>query len=152
MKLPKYPVKTELLSMIYEFTSRGPRGQIHKIVKYSETNLKDVYNIAWGDKDPLTEKIDYNTISNNEDSDMVLATVVSTMYAFTEKYPDARIFATGTTKSRNRLYRIGITKYLLEIKHDFLVFGLIDDDWVEFETGVEYEAFLVQRKNSKFKV
>jgi hypothetical protein len=152
MKLPKYPVKTEKLSMVYEFTSTGPKGQIHKIVKYSETNLKDVYNLALGDKDPLTEKIDYNTISNNEDSDMVLATVVSTVYTFTEKYPDARIFATGTTKSRNRLYRIGITKYFLEIKLDFEVFGLIDDDWVAFEIGIEYEAFLVQRKNSKFRI
>jgi hypothetical protein len=150
MKLPKYPVKTELLSMVYEFTSRGPRGQIHKIIKYSETNLKDVYNLALGDKDPLTQKIDYNTISNNEDSDIVLATVVSTVYAFTEKYPNARIFATGTTKSRNRLYRIGITKYLLEIRHDFQVFGLLEGDWVEFEIGIEYEAFLVQRKNIKF--
>jgi hypothetical protein len=136
--------------MVYEFTSNGPKGEIQKIVKYSETNLKEVYNLAFGDKDPLTGKINYDTISNNADSDIVLATVVSTVYAFTEKYPDAWIFATGSTKSRNRLYRIGITKYLLEIKHDFQLFGLRNDEWIKFETEIEFEAFLIQRNNSKF--
>ena len=39
-----------------------------------------------------------------------------------------------------------ITKYLIEIKRDFQVFGLKDDEWEKFEKGMEYEAFLVQRK------
>ena len=77
---------------------------------------------------------------------MVLATVVSTVYAFTDKYPDAWVFATGSTKARTRLYRMGITKYILEIKKDFQVFGLRDDEWEKFEKEVEYEAFLVKRK------
>ena len=132
--------------MVYEFTSDGPRGQIRKIVKYSETNLKDLYNLAFGDKDQTTGEIDDRTISNNADSDMVLATVVSTVYTFTEKYPDAWVFATGSTKARTRLYRMGITKYLVEIKRDFQVFGLKNDEWEKFEKDVEYEAFLVQRK------
>ncbi len=33
----------------------------------------------------------------------------------------------------HRLYRIGIGKYLLEIKSDFLIFGLKDDEWVKFD-------------------
>ena len=132
--------------MVYEFTSDGPRGKIQKIVKYSETNFKDLYNLAFGDKDQTTGEINDKTISNNGDSDMVLATVVSTVYAFTDKYPDAWIFATGSTKARTRLYKIGISKYLLEIRLDFQVFGLKDDEWVKFEKDIEYEAFLVQRK------
>ncbi len=146
MKLPRYQLKAEKSSLVYEFTSNGPKGQILKIVKYSETNLKEVYNLAFGDKDPSTGEIDYDTISNNADTDIVLATVVSTVYAFTDKYPNAWIFATGSTKSRNRLYRIGIAKYLLEIRRDFQLFGLIDDEWTKFMTGIEYEAFLIRRK------
>ena len=146
MKLPKYPLRAEKSLMVYEFTSDGPRGKIQKIVKYSETNLKDLYNLAFGDKDQATGEINDKTISNNGDSDMILATVVSTVYAFTDKYPGAWVFATGSTKARTRLYRIGITKYLLEIRRDFQVFGLKDDEWVKFEKGIEYEAFLVQRK------
>jgi hypothetical protein len=33
-----------------------------------------------------------------------------TLYAFTGKYPNTWIYATGSTKSRARLYRMGITK------------------------------------------
>ena len=132
--------------MVFEFTSHGPKGQIKKLVKYSETNLKDLYNLAFGDQDDKTGEINDNTISNNSDSDMVLATVVSTVYAFTDKYPNAWVFATGSTKARTRLYRIGIAKYLLEIKHDFQVFGLKDEEWEPFEKDIVYEAFLVKRK------
>jgi hypothetical protein len=146
MKLPKYPLKAEKSLMVFEFTSDGPRGKIQKIVKYSETNLSGLYNLAFGDKEPNTGEINDRTISNNSDSDMVLSTVVSTVYAFTDKYPDSWVFATGSTKARTRLYRMGITKYLIEIKRDFQVFGLKNDEWERFEKGIEYEAFLVQRK------
>ena len=47
---------------------------------------------------------------------------------------------------RTRLYRIGITRYYLEMKKDFYLYGQIDDDFVEFEIGKEYEGFLVQKK------
>jgi len=146
MKLPKYPLKAEKSLMVFEFTSDGPKGQIRKLVKYSETNLKDMYNLAFGDRDEESGEIDDKSISNNGDSDMVLATVVSTVYAFTERYPDSWVFATGSTKARTRLYRRGLTKYLLEIRRDFQVFGLIDDEWEPFEKDVNYEAFLVKRK------
>ena len=132
--------------MVFEFTSQGPRGQIPKLVKYSETNLKDMYNLAFGDMDPKSGQINDTIISNNGDSDMVLSTVVSTVYAFTDKYPDVWVFATGSTKARTRLYRMGITKYITEIKKDFQVFGFKDGEWEKFEKEVEYEAFLVKRK------
>jgi hypothetical protein len=146
MKLPKYALKADQSLMVYEFTSEGPKGQIQKIVKYSETNLKDLYNLAFGDKEQDTGEIDDRVISNNGDSDKVLATVVSTVYAFTEKYVDTWVFATGSTMARTRLYRMGITKYLTEIKRDFQVFGLKSDEWERFEKNTEYEAFLVKRK------
>jgi hypothetical protein len=145
MNLPKYPLKAEKSLMVFEFTSEGPKGKIKKVVKYSETNLKDLYNLAFGDKDDSGE-INDNTISNNGDSDMVLSTVVATVYAFTDKYPDSWIFATGSSKARTRLYRIGIAKYLLEIKSDFQVFGLKNEEWESFEKDVMYDAFLVRRK------
>lgn len=76
----------------------------------------------------------------------VLATVVATVFAFTDKYSDSVIYATGSTKSRTRLYRMGITKYLKEIQQDYEVFGLLNSLWHPFEKGVDYEAFLVKRK------
>ena len=85
-------------------------------------------------------------ITNNNDSQIVLATVASTVYAFTDKYPDTWIFATGLTKSRTRLYRMGITNNLIEIQKNFHVYGLRDNKWQKFKKDMEYEAFLVKRK------
>jgi hypothetical protein len=113
-----------------------------KIIAY----LKGVYNLAFGDKDLATGEIDDTVISNNDDSEKVLATVVATVYAFTDKYPDTWIYATGSTKSRTRLYRIGIARFLLEVYKDFEVLGERNNDWEVFQKDVEYESFLVRKK------
>ncbi len=114
---------------------------------YSETNLHNFYNLGFGDKDSETGELDDKVISNNGDSQKVLATVVATVYAFTDKYPDAWIYAMGSTKSRTRLYRIGITNNLTAIEADFELFGLKGNEWQEFKKGVEYQAFLIRRRS-----
>jgi hypothetical protein len=58
------------------------------------------------------------------------------------------VYATGSTKSRTRLYRMGISKYLEEIKADFEVYGELENGWEEFRKDVEYEAFLVKLKDN----
>ena len=146
MKLPRYELKAEKSLMVFEFISEGTKGQIPQLIKYSETNLKDMYNLAFGDKNPETGEMDDITVSNNGDSEKVLATVVATVYAFSDKYPDSWIFATGSTKARTRLYRMGITRYIDEIKNDFEIFGLKENEWEMFHKEVEYDAFLVRRK------
>ncbi len=98
MKLERYELKAEKSLMVFEFVSEGPKGEISKLVQFGETNLKDVYNLAFKDKDMITVDINDAVASNNNDSDKVLATVVATVYAFTAKYPDAWIYATGSTR------------------------------------------------------
>ena len=96
------------------------------------------------------EKILPTSSRNNMmcDSLKVLATVASTVYAFTEKYPNAWIFATGSTNVRTRLYRMGITNNIEEIKTDFDVYGLTVNTnvWEEFIGGEDYEAFLITKR------
>ena len=138
--------------MAFEFISVGPKGEISKIVNYSETNLKGLYNLAFGDKDLRTGAVSDLSISNNGDSEKVLATVIATVYAFTDYYPDCYVYATGSTKARTRLYRMGLTKYFSEVKKDFQIYGLRNDDWENFEKDVEYDAFLAKRKNSNFTI
>ena len=133
MKLPKYPLASSDKLMTFEFTSEGQKGLIEKLVRFQETNVKNVYNLAFGDKDLTTGDIDDKVISNNGDSEKVLATVAATLYAFTDKYPNAWIYATGSTKSRTRLYRMGITKFLSEVTEDFEVLGEKDEDWFPFK-------------------
>ncbi|MCR5862982.1 hypothetical protein LRS05_12945 [Flavobacterium sp. J372] len=146
MNLPKYQLKAENSLILFEFTSEGNKGSIPKIIKFSETHLKDFYNLGFGDKDIETGDVDDLAISNNGDSEKVLATVVSAVYAFTDRYRDAWIYATGSTASRTRLYRIGISKHYDEAAKHFEIYGLLNDEWVKFEKGIEFDAFLIKRK------
>jgi hypothetical protein len=145
MKLPKYQLKGDRSLRVFEFISEGPKGRIPKIIKYSETNEENVYNLAFGNKN-VTGDIDDLTVSDNRDSEKIIATVVSTIYAFTDKHPERMVFATGSTKARTRLYRMGITKYIIEIKKDFEVLGFRDGNWHPFRKDEEYDAFLAIRK------
>jgi len=132
--------------MVFEFISEGVKGEIPKLIKFSETSSKGIFNLAFGDKSVGTEDIDDTIVSNNGDSEKVLATVVAAVYAFTEYYPETWIYATGSTKSRTRLYRMGIAKYHDEVKQDFMIFGLREGEWVNFKKDVDYTAFIIKRK------
>jgi hypothetical protein len=146
MNLSKYQLKSGDKLTTFEFISEGPKGRIPKLIQFTPTNLKDVYNLAFGDKDSDTGNIDDKIISNNGDSEKILATVVAAVYAFTDKYPDSWIYATGSTKSRTRLYRMGITKYISEANIDFEIYGEIKDGWELFKKDKHYTSFLVKRK------
>ena len=147
MKLERYELKSGEELEVFEFVSVGNKGRIIKLVQYTPTNYKDLYNLGFGDKNAQTGEIDDNIISNNGDSEKVLATVVSTLFAFTNKHQNAMIYATGSSKSRTRLYRMGITKYLSEIENDFVIYGETEIGWEIFKINIEYDAFLVTRKN-----
>ena len=148
MDKPKYIYQSEQSLMVFEFFSEGPKGRIKKMVQYSVTGTEDVYNLAFEDYDEETKKVNDVAITNNGDSPKVLATVASTVYAFTEKYPNAWIFATGSTEVRTRLYRMGISNNIEEIKEDFDVYGLTIENgvWVKFVIGDDYEAFLITKR------
>ena len=135
--------------MTFEFVSEGHKGLVHKLIRFQPTNLKGVYNLAFGDKELLTDEINDSVITNNGDSEKVLATVVSAVYAFTDKYPNAWIYATGSTKSRTRLYRIGLSKFLSEVEEDFEILGECKDDWESFKLNIDYSGFLVRKKRKK---
>ena len=85
-------------------------------------------------------------VTNNGDSQKILATVASTLFNFTDHHPEANVIAIGSSLARARLYRIGITNNLEAIENDFKVYGLNDNTWLKFTKGIEYDAFLVNRK------
>lgn len=142
----RYKVETSPDLQVFEFTSIGPKGSIAKVVKYTEINIKGFYNLGFGDKDPITGYISDVTVTNNGDSQKVLATVAATLYAFMSKHPNATVIATGSTETRTRLYRMGITNNLADIEQDFIILGLNKSDWEPFSKNVTYGAFLVRQK------
>jgi len=145
MHLDKYQTKSGEQNQVFEFVSIGPKGRIPKLVQYLPTNYKNLYNLGFGDK-LLSGDFDDKVISNNGDSEKVLATVVSTIYNFTDKNPEALVHIKSSTESRTRLYRIGITKYLDEVRKHFDIFGKTENGWEDFEPNTNYSAFLVKRK------
>jgi hypothetical protein len=147
MNLELYPFLTNNEFQEYSFYSDGPKGKIKKTVVYTKINDDPIiYNLAFGDEDPNTGLISDNIISNNEDRDIVLATVANTINTFTDHYGNNLIYATGSTPARTRLYQISITKLLDEISLDFDVYGIIDDEVFPFNRNVNYEAFLVRKR------
>jgi len=80
MKLPKYQLSSSDKLLTFEFISEGNKGMIHKIVKYQATHHKNIYNLAFGDKDYSTGDIDDTSISNNGDSEKVSATEKNSSY------------------------------------------------------------------------
>lgn len=146
MNLDRYELQSGEELEVFEFVSEGPKGRIPKIVQYFPTNYKDVYHLGFGDKNLVTGSIDDTVVSNNNDSEKVLATVIATLYAFTDKHKDALVYATGSTNSRTRLYRMGISKYLNEALKDFEIYGELEDSWELFKLGKDYNGFLVKRR------
>ena len=71
----------------FEFDSTGPKGSVRKVVRYVLINLKGFYNLGFGDLDEQTAEISDITITNNKDSQKVVATVAATLYAFIETHP-----------------------------------------------------------------
>jgi hypothetical protein len=143
MKYENYHVESDRRLLLYRFISIGPKGEIIKLIQYTELNLRNYFNLGFGDVDEKTGEINDTIITNNGDSRKVLATVANTLYLFTKKYPKAHIQIKG---SRTRLYRIGISNNLIKINEDFHVFGHKNSKWHEFEVGIEYEEFLILRK------
>ena len=146
MKLPRYEYLTEGNAELFTFVSEGPKGSIKKLIVYTQMLEKDIYNLALGDFNEDSGKIDDRVITNNNDSQKVLTTVASSLYVFTDKHPNVWVYATGSNTARTRLYRRGITANIDEILADFEVYGLQNDLWQPFEKGEEYEAFLAKRK------
>jgi hypothetical protein len=146
MKTEKYHLKSESKFTRFEFISEGTKGAVRKLIEFQETTNPDVFNLAFGDFNPETLEINDLSVSDNGDTEKVLATVVNAVYTFFNQYPDVFVYATGSTKARTRLYRMGITRFYDEMKKDFYLYGQIGDSFVEFEIGTDYDGFLAQRK------
>lgn len=148
MNLDQYDINANPGFLDFEFDSEGPNGIIRKVVRFSPKNSNGItyFNLGFGDLDFKTGTINDQSISNNKDRDRILATVASTVSAFTEQYPDAIVYAKGSTPVRTRLYQMGICSNWDEINKVLYVYGFANEKWQPFEKDVNYEAFLAMRK------
>lgn len=146
MKLGRYELKVGDNFITFEFVSEGPKGEVAKVVQFQQIDETTVYNLAFGDFNSLTGELDDKIVTDNGDSEKVLATVVAAIYLFTEQYPGAWIFATGSTPARTRLFRMGINKYFDIANKDFYILGEQQEKFNWYQKGEDYQAFVVHRK------
>ena len=67
MKYPKYEYNADEDLHFYEFTSVGKNGEVKKVVEYSRMNLKNFYNLGFGDYDEERQEINDRIVTNNGD-------------------------------------------------------------------------------------
>jgi hypothetical protein len=132
----------------YEFFSVGKNGEILKVVTLSEANIKGFYDLAMTDYDPSRNYFDDLSVSNNGDTSVILATVAYCIVDFLNRNTEAAILATGSTHSRNRLYRIAISTNIDNIKSGYKIYGLKDKKWEIFQKNVDYIGFLIKKINN----
>ena len=150
MKLDRYELTAGNNLTTFEFLSEGRNGKILKVIQFQPMNLENLYNLAFGDKNIATGELDDRIVSDNGDTEKVLATVVAAVYAFAGYYPNAWVYATGSNLARTRLYRMGINRYFETVATDFEVMGEHQSEWEWYEKGKDYQAFAVHRKTNKF--
>lgn len=134
----------------FEFSSVGPKGTIRKMVRFTRLEIPDstldIYNLCFGDHNKDEDIIDDLIVSDNKDSQMILATVAAAVMKFTDKNPDTLVFAQGSTPSRTRYYIMGISSKFEEIRGLFEIWGYRDDRWELFQRNTGYTALLAKRK------
>lgn len=146
MHLQSYDLVTGRNQRTFIFTSVGPKGHIKKSIKFQPLAQEGFFNLAFGDVHPITGELDDRVRSDNNDWEKVLATVVKAVYLFTEQNPFYWVYATGSSPSRNRLYRMAIDKYLDEANADFEILAETSSGWAPYVKGVSYTAFAAQRR------
>jgi hypothetical protein len=149
MHLDRYKCTANETLLEYEFFSDGPNGKIRKLIVFTPHNIGGVtyFNLGFGDYIENTGKVNDLAVSDNKDTEKVLATVAATVMEFIISFPDMIVYARGSTRARTRLYQMGIAANWNEIQSLLDVLGFINGQWYPFEKNVNYEAFIVFKKN-----
>jgi hypothetical protein len=86
MKYEYYtPVFTADDLSIFEFVSVGKKGIIRKRVVFAKTEVKGIYNLAFGNIG-ADNRLEDDTINDNGDRDKILATVATAVDKYTQRY------------------------------------------------------------------
>ncbi|WP_341841154.1 DUF6934 family protein [Chitinophaga caseinilytica] len=153
MALDTYQCKPIVLpshDLSFSFESCGPNGEIKKVIQFQpfdqSINGETVVNLSFGDWNEENANVNDQSISDNRDTQKILATVAMTTLQYLEQNDSRMIYITGSTPARTRLYQIALNKNRAIWEKLFQAFGLLNDCWQRFIEGSNYEAFLFVRK------
>lgn len=150
MEHPFYEFKPNEEFLWFEFESVSSKKIVKKIVAFSPIlSNPDFYNLSLVDAFSDGSYSD-NSITNNDDLPMVMATVIRTILIFFEKNPEKKVYIEGSTPERTRLYRIIIAKEINKIRDLFHIFGICKGQIEIFKPNGDYKSFVISLKNSNF--
>ena len=146
MKIPCYDFESSPDGLRFEFDSISDRKKIRKVVEFTPLPQNpEIFNLGFGDM--KTEgTIDDLIVSNNQDMEKVLATIIQIIFEFFKTRTGKIILILGSTASRTRLYQIVIAKNITEMNDILLVKRIRNGEVEDFVSGVNYEGFLIKMK------
>ncbi|MFN8429136.1 MAG: hypothetical protein U0V04_04090 [Spirosomataceae bacterium] len=146
MKIPCYDFESSPDGLRFEFDSISDRKKIRKVVEFTPLPQNpEIFNLGFGDmKNDGT--IDDLIVSNNQDMEKVLATIIQIIFEFFKTRTGKIILILGSTASRSRLYQIVIAKNITEMNDILLVKGIRNGEVEDFVSEVNYEGFFIKMK------
>ena len=129
---------------IFDFISKGRRGNIPKRIEFMPTEIDGIFNLAFGDVDENGGIDDYS-ITDNGDRNKILATVAYTVDIYLSKYPERWVYFRGSTEERTRLYRMAIGINIEELSSKFKIYAEQKDGMVPFHKNIEIIGLLVKK-------
>jgi hypothetical protein len=152
-EVKSYPFKVSSDGLEYSFDSVGSNGVIAKIARFRSTEDEHCFQLSFGDAIDEADKINDFAISNNGDREMILHTVKEIVFDFIDAKFRKTVFFTGATSTRNRLYRMFISRYFDELRNSVEIYGVHAAKWEIFKRNKPYDAFLISRNgNFNFKL
>jgi hypothetical protein len=147
--LERYIIEADENFLSYSFNSKGPKGKIKKVVKFTlipEWQYQSYY-LSFGHWVEKAQLIDDTVVSNNQDTEKVLATVGAIIIDFWKHYPGTLISVEASTDARMRLYQMKINKYWSEIVNKFEIFCYTEEEkMLLYKPGNKCLYFVGRRK------
>ncbi|MCU0445448.1 MAG: hypothetical protein MUE85_11070 [Microscillaceae bacterium] len=108
---------------------------------------ENLYNLAFGDYNPVTQELDDKSVSNNGDIVKVLATIIQTTRDFFDLYPQAVLIVQGSTATRTRLYQKIIKDNWGFIQTQFKILALEKGELIPKtpDFSLDYEKFYISK-------
>ena len=137
---------------VFEFVSQGGK-KINKRVKFTLIDENEaIYNLALCTVlENGTE--DCETASRNSDMQKIFETIALIAYTFTNRYPDRKIYFTGSDDLRIRQYRLTVFSNLETVLQYFDLEGVTIvnkefDKREAYQKGETYDGFILTRKTN----
>jgi len=136
----------------YFFDSIGPKGIINKRVRFLQTNFKGFFFLSFGDYNSETDEIDEYSVTNNDDTNKLIYTVVKIAIDFLQKNPLFFVQSSWRDELRLRLFNSWLNRNLCLMDSYLIIYGLIgelnNEKWERFQKNHRYKAVLIKLRNT----